>query len=110
MSNPDEALKINRLKKELSASRHLTEVASDFHLFEHATNKHFNSEMNRQQKLDGVVEDVSNLTKRYAVKALDDIKQMLAATTGANNTDAQSPTDDQTKSQQPIKILATSNE
>lgn len=42
MSNPDEALKINRLRKELSQSKNLTQVDNDFHLFEAATNKHFN--------------------------------------------------------------------
>ena len=52
MSNPDEANKINRLRKELSRSRHLTEVEDDFHLFEAATNKHFNKEMNREALVD----------------------------------------------------------
>ena len=56
----------------------MTEVDSDFHLFEHATNKHFNKEMNKQQRLDGATEDAIGLTKRYATKALEDIKEMLA--------------------------------
>ena len=47
LANPDEAIKINRMKKELSTSRDLTEVTEDFHLFEMATNKHFNQQMNR---------------------------------------------------------------
>ena len=34
MSDPLEAVKINRLRKELSNSRGLTEVENDFHLFE----------------------------------------------------------------------------
>lgn len=42
MSNPEEAEKIGRMRKELSGSRYLTDVPEDFHLFEHATNKHFN--------------------------------------------------------------------
>ena len=50
MSNPDEAVKINRLRKELSKSRGLTEVEDDFHLSEAATNKHFNKEMNKEVK------------------------------------------------------------
>ena len=48
LANPEEAEKINRLRKELSASRVLTEVPNEFHIFEAATNKHFNKEMNRQ--------------------------------------------------------------
>ena len=47
LANPEEATKIRRLAKELSSSRHLTEVIDDFHLFEASTNKHFNSQMNR---------------------------------------------------------------
>ena len=48
LSDPQEAVKINRLRKELSRSKGLTEVEDDFHLFEAATNKHFNKEMNRE--------------------------------------------------------------
>ena len=48
MSDPSEAVKINRLRKELSNSRGLTEVENDFHLFEAATNKLFNKEMNKE--------------------------------------------------------------
>ena len=42
LADPAEALKITRLREELSGSRTLTDVADDFHLFEMATNKHFN--------------------------------------------------------------------
>ena len=82
MSNPEEAEKIDRLRKELSASRHLTDVTDDFHLFEQATNKHFNKQMNRDQQLDGMVESTKGLTKKYALKALDDIKAMFNDCTG----------------------------
>ena len=34
--------------------------------------------MNKQQRLDGATEDAIGLTKRYATKALEDIKEMLA--------------------------------
>ena len=42
LADPLEANKISMLQEELSGSRCLTEVADDFHLFEMATNKHFN--------------------------------------------------------------------
>ena len=48
MSKPEEASKIRRLRKELSNSQGLTEIDSEFHLFENATNKHFNKEMNKE--------------------------------------------------------------
>ena len=48
MADPNEAVKINRLRKELSRSKGLTDVDDDFHLFEAATNQHFNKEMNRE--------------------------------------------------------------
>jgi len=47
LADPHEANKINMLRRELSGSRSLTEVADDFHLFEMATNKHFNQHMNK---------------------------------------------------------------
>lgn len=42
LADPAEANKISMLQQELASSRGLTEVADDFHLFEMATNKHFN--------------------------------------------------------------------
>ena len=42
LADPAEANKISMLQQELASSRCLTEVADDFHLFEMATNKHFN--------------------------------------------------------------------
>ena len=50
LADPQEANKISKLREELSGSRTLTEVADDFHLFEMATNKHFNQQMNQLQK------------------------------------------------------------
>ena len=50
LSDPAEAQKIFTLQQELASSRGLTEVADDFHLFEMATNKHFNQHMNQMQK------------------------------------------------------------
>lgn len=38
MANPEEVQKLNRLKRELGGSKDLTEVPSDFHLFEMAAN------------------------------------------------------------------------
>jgi len=52
MADPYESVKINRLRKELSRSNYLTEVDDDFHLFEAATNKHFNAEMNKEVIID----------------------------------------------------------
>ena len=49
LSNPDEANKINRMRKELSLSNNLTQAGDDCHLFEMATNKHFNDQMNMSQ-------------------------------------------------------------
>lgn len=54
MANPDEAIKIHRLRKELSRSNYLTLVDDDHRLFEEATNKHFNKEMNREVVIDRV--------------------------------------------------------
>lgn len=55
LADPVEAIKLYRLQKELSQSNNLTEVSDEFHLFEMATNKHFNATMNKEQKLDGVI-------------------------------------------------------
>ena len=68
MSNPDEAIKINRLRKELSKSDNLTSVDDEFHIFEQLTNKHFNKEMNREvynERAKGTIR------KEYANKADD---------------------------------------
>ena len=50
MANRDEAVKILRVRAELSSSRNLTEVLDNFHSFEVATNKAFNKQMNRHQQ------------------------------------------------------------
>ena len=52
MSDPNEASKINRLRKELSRSNNLTVVENEFKMFEAATNKHFNHEMNKAAQND----------------------------------------------------------
>lgn len=49
---PEEAAKIQRLQKELGASRRLIEVADESVLFENTTNKMFNKEMNRLQRVE----------------------------------------------------------
>ena len=46
LANSEEVEKLNRVKAELESSIGLTEVASDFHLFEMAANEHFNKHMN----------------------------------------------------------------
>ena len=68
MSNPDEAIKINRLRKELSKSDNLTSVDDEFHIFEQLTNNHFNKEMNREVQNERVKGTIS---KEYANKAND---------------------------------------
>ena len=50
LANPEEAIKINRLRHELSASRFLTEVQDESAQFETATNKLFNASMNKEAK------------------------------------------------------------
>ena len=50
MANRDEAVKILRVRAELSSSRNLTEVIDNFHSFEVATNKAFNKQMDRHQQ------------------------------------------------------------
>ena len=50
LANPEEAIKLNRLRNELSASRFLTEVADDSAQFETSTNKMFNASMNKEQR------------------------------------------------------------
>ena len=47
LANPEEAEKLKKMKKELDTSRDLTEVSDDFLMFEAATNRHFNREMNK---------------------------------------------------------------
>ena len=66
VSTNEEAEKLNRLKAELASSRGLTEVASDFHLFEMAANVHFNKHMNKLQTLDGITNDTKFSTTNLA--------------------------------------------
>ena len=66
LANPEEAIKLNRLRADLGESRGLTEVASDFHLFEISTNQHFNTHMNKLQTFDGLKGDTENLTSNFA--------------------------------------------
>lgn len=76
MENEKEAGKINRMRKELSASRDLTAVFDDCQPFETATNSHFNRKMNKQalaEKEDGK----KITTSESAKKALENIKVML---------------------------------
>jgi len=76
MANEREAGKINRMKKELSESRDLTEVIDDCRPFETATNFHFNHGMNKQVLAER--EDGKKInTTESATKALDNIRVML---------------------------------
>jgi hypothetical protein len=52
LADPSEANKLFRLQQDLRVSHNLTEVADEFHLFEIATNKHFNEQMNNEQSLE----------------------------------------------------------
>lgn len=78
LADPLEANKITRLRDELSGSRTLTEVADDFHLFEMATNKHFNQHMNEMQKVRDFTQTECNLTASLAMQALSKIKTSMA--------------------------------
>ena len=51
-------------------SRGLTEVPSDFHLFEMAANEHFNKQMNKLQTLDEITEDMKQSTTNLAEHVL----------------------------------------
>ena len=79
LADPQEANKISKLREELSGSRTLTEVADDFHLFEMATNKHFNQQMNQLQKANEFVQSECNITTNLAMQALSKIKNAMAA-------------------------------
>ena len=79
LADPQEANKISKLREELSGSRTLTEVADDFHLFEMATNKHFNQQMNQLQKATEFVQSECNLTTNLAMQALSKVKNAMAA-------------------------------
>jgi len=46
LADPLEVIKLERVQRDLRVSHNLTEVTEDFHLFEAATNKHFNEHMN----------------------------------------------------------------
>ena len=69
LADPVEAFKINRLQKELNNSSSLTEVSDQFHLFEMATNKHFNATMNKEQKSGGFI---SSKPRGVAISVLAD--------------------------------------
>ena len=73
LNNPEEAIKINRLRKDLSGDRSLTQVDNDFALFEMATNKHFNTHMNEMHKLEGIGKDTMDLTSNIAQRVLNKI-------------------------------------
>ena len=62
--------KLNRLRADLGTSRGLTEVASDFHLFEMATNKHFNTTMNNEQSLSPRGTEAEDSKHNFAMQAL----------------------------------------
>jgi hypothetical protein len=81
LSNPEEANKINRLKKELSTSEMLTEVPEDWKGFETVTNRHFNREMNKMQKIDQFVAHEKGLTMKLANNVVNNIKASLAGRT-----------------------------
>ena len=66
LNNPEEAMKLSRLRKDLSGDRSLTQVDNDFALFEMATNKHFNSHMNEMHKLEGLSQNTVDITTNMA--------------------------------------------
>lgn len=61
-------------------------MPEDFHIFEAATNRHFNREMNKEQRLDGFVGKEVAMTRNFANSIVDQIKASLSGRPNHNQT------------------------
>ena len=92
MSNPEEARKINQLKKDLSECSVLIEVNEVDPYFEMATNRHFNKHMNKMQarenlrnwNIETVIENQSS-GKSGQKATMDSIKGALSGSFSVKN-------------------------